>query len=136
MTTYDATMPVTAPMPATPSFGAARFVGRAGDFWRLVIRGTFFLLVTLGIYRFWLTTDIRRFLWSNTEVLGETLEYTGTARELLLGFLIAIAILVPLYTLFFIMALSSGLLGEWSGLLSVLLLAALGQYAVYRAGRY
>ena len=30
-------------------------------------------MVTLGIYRFWLTTDIRRFLWSNTELAGETL---------------------------------------------------------------
>ena len=54
------------------------------------------LAVTLGIYRFWLATDMRRFLWSNTEIAGDSLEYTGTARELLIGFLIAIAILVPI----------------------------------------
>ena len=42
------------------------------------------MLVTLGIYRFWLNTDMRRFLWSNTEVAGHGLEYTGTARELLI----------------------------------------------------
>ncbi len=58
-------------------------------------------MCTLGIYRFWLATDIRRFLWSNTELAGETFEYTGTARELLIGFLIALAILVPIYAVLF-----------------------------------
>ena len=46
---------------------------RRGFFWRLLIRGAVLLMFTLGIYRFWLTTDIRRFLWSNTELAGETL---------------------------------------------------------------
>ena len=69
------------------------------------MRGAVLLMFTLGIYRFWLTTDVRRFLWSNTEVAGESFEYTGTARELLLGFLIAVAILVPLYAAFFMVAL-------------------------------
>ena len=55
------------------------------------------VLVTLGIYRFWLMTDVRRFLWSNTEIAGETLEYDGLATELLVGFLFAIAILIPIY---------------------------------------
>ena len=59
-------------------------------------------MLTLGIYRFWLTTDMRRFLWSSTELAGEPLEYTGTARELLLGFLIAVAILLPFYPFFFV----------------------------------
>ena len=58
-------------------------------------------MVTLGIYRFWLVTDVRRFLWSNTEIAGEPLEYTGTALELLLGFLVAIALLIPIYAGFF-----------------------------------
>ena len=61
------------------------------------MRGAVLLAFTLGIYRFWLATDIRRFLWSNTEIAGDSLEYTGTAIELLIGFLIAIAVLVPIY---------------------------------------
>ncbi len=81
------------------------------------------LLVTLGIYRFWLATDVRRFLWSNTEIAGDGLEYTGTARELLLGFLIAIALLVPINVAFFLAAFSRGVIGQISGLLA---LAALG----------
>ena len=74
---------------------------RPGAYWRLLMRGAVLLAVTLGIYRFWFATDMRRFLWSNTEIAGETLEYTGTAIELLIGFLIAIALLVPLYVGFF-----------------------------------
>ena len=87
-------------------------------------------------YRFWLTTDIRRFLWANTELTGETFEYTGTARELLLGFLIAIAILVPVYAAFFLLALGLGSLGQLANLIALVVLTLLGHYAVYRARRY
>jgi len=105
--------------------------------WRLLARGAVLLMLTLGIYRFWLTTDVRRYLWSNTELAGESFEYAGTARELLLGFLIAIAILVPLYTLFFLLALAAGPTGEaLSSPIAFLVLTLLGQYAVYRARRY
>src|SRR2546425_4326666 len=136
MASFEATVPTAQIRIVAPRSGIVDFRGDGGRFWRLLARGAVLLMFTLGIYRFWLTTDIRRFLWSNTELLGETFEYTGTARELLLGFVMAIAILVPLYTAFFFIALSSGPIGEVSGLLSFLLLALLGQYAIYRARRY
>src|SRR6266566_3566292 len=85
--------------PAAPPNGM-RFLGIERDFWRLLARGAGLLLVTLGIYRFWLATDVRRYLWNNTEIAGDTLEYVGTARELLIGFLIAIVFLVPIYAVF------------------------------------
>src|SRR5262245_21550250 len=117
----------------SPNVG--RFLGDERAFWRLLTRGAFLLLVTLGIYRFWLATDVRRFLWSNTEIAGDGLEYIGTARELLLGFLIAIALLVPLNIVFFLAAFGSGWFSQISGLLALIVLALLGQYAVYRARR-
>ncbi|MGA6976056.1 MAG: DUF898 family protein [Pseudolabrys sp.] len=116
--------------------GGVRFLGQRRSYWRLLIRGAALLMVTLGIYRFWLVTDVRRFLWSNTEIAGEPLEYTGTALELLLGFLVAIALLIPIYAGFFLAALDLGLLGKLSGLLAFAALGALGQYAIYRARRY
>ncbi len=121
--------------PALPSNGA-RFGGNERAFWKLLIRGAVLLLVTLGIYRFWLATDVRRFLWSNTEIAGDGLEYIGTARELLIGFLIAIVILVPINIVFFLAALRHGWLSQIAGLLALLALALLGQFAVYRARRY
>jgi uncharacterized membrane protein YjgN (DUF898 family) len=121
--------------PAAPANGG-RFGGNERAFWRLLVRGAALLLVTLGIYRFWLATDVRRFLWSNTEIAGDGLEYIGTARELLLGFLIAIALLVPVNIAFFLAALGHGWLSQMSGLIALVVLALLGQFAVYRARRY
>src|SRR5688572_32750967 len=91
---------------SAPPPNGARFAGDERAFWRLLIRGAVLLLVTLGIYRFWLVTDVRRALWNNTEIAGDYLEYIGTARELLLGFLIAIALLVPVNAMLFLAALS------------------------------
>ena len=134
MTVSDATVPVG--QAAAPAAHPVRFLGADAAYWRLLIRGGFLVLCTLGIYRFWLATDVRRFLWSNTELAGETFEYTGTARELLLGFLIALAILVPLYALLFFLTLGPEPLAGLSGVVSFLLLTFFGHYAVYRARRY
>jgi uncharacterized membrane protein YjgN (DUF898 family) len=128
MSSLDATRPGVA-----PPHGPVRFSGDRQAFWWLVARGAVLLMLTLGIYRFWLTTDIRRFLWSGTELAGDSFEYTGTARELLLGFLVAIAALVPVNAAIFLLALSTG---DVLGLVGLLLLTVLGQYALYRARRY
>jgi uncharacterized membrane protein YjgN (DUF898 family) len=141
MTAADAratAVPVISPLPApaTPAAPAVRFVGDRRAYWRLLVRGAALLAVTLGIYRFWFATDVRRFLWSNTEIANETLEYTGTPYELLIGFLIAIAVLVPIYVMFFIVALSLGPMGQLASVATFPILAFLGHFAVYRARRY
>jgi uncharacterized membrane protein YjgN (DUF898 family) len=139
MSTLDAAVPTAQPSLAArfrlPT-GPIQFLGFDKDYWRLWIRGSILLAFTLGIYRFWLTTDTRRFLWSNTEVLGEPLEYTGTARELLIGFLIAVAILIPFYAFIFLLALTKGLVGQLAGVIGFVLATVLGHYAIYRARRY
>jgi uncharacterized membrane protein YjgN (DUF898 family) len=121
--------------PAAPPNGV-RFLGIERDFWRLLTRGAALLLVTLGIYRFWLATDVRRYLWNNTEIAGDTLEYVGTARELLIGFLIAIVLLVPIYAVFYLGTLAQGVAGQIASVVAFAALALLGQFAVYRARRY
>jgi uncharacterized membrane protein YjgN (DUF898 family) len=137
MTTFDATVSAAQTGIVAPAGAPLRFRNRSRAFWRLLVNGAIWLMLTLGIYRFWLTTDIRRHLWSGTELAGESFEYIGTARELLLGFLIAIAILLPLYSGLFIVTLGLGEFGEIAGVvLSFVLLGVLGQYAVYRARRY
>jgi uncharacterized membrane protein YjgN (DUF898 family) len=113
-----------------------RFLGDEGAYWRLRIKGAALVVVTLGIYRFWLATDVRRFLWSNTEISGDTLEYNGLATELLVGFLFAVAILVPLYMVFALVMLELGMVAFKPVLIGFALLALLGEYALYRARRY
>ena len=131
-----ASAPQPAVAPPMPPARPVRFTGDPKAFWRILLRGALLLAVTLGIYRFWLATDVRRFLWSHTEVAGDNLEYNGTAAELLIGFLIAIAILVPIYMALAVAALSMGTAGEFAGTLGFPALFVLGQFAVYRARRY
>jgi uncharacterized membrane protein YjgN (DUF898 family) len=121
--------------PVSPA-GTVRFLGEEGAYWRLRIKGAALVVVTLGIYRFWLATDVRRFLWANTEISGDTLEYNGLATELLVGFLFAVAILVPLYMVFALVMLEWDIVAFKPALIGFALLALLGEYALYRARRY
>ena len=54
-------------------------------------------LVTLGIYSFWGKTEVRKRIWSAIRIEGEPLQYTGTGKELFLGFLIIFGVvLIPI----------------------------------------
>ena len=124
-------IPIPPPLPVSP-----QFTGDRRGFFDLVARGAGLELVTLGFYRFWLVTDVRRHLWANTVVDGDAAEYTGRGRELLIGFLIAMAILMPIYLGYFLIGIEAE---RWQALASFPLIAAFyvfGQFAIYRARRY
>lgn len=73
------------------------FDGRAGAITSMVIVNALLTLLTVGVYRFWARTRVRRYLWSHMRLLGDRLEYTGTGKELFFGFLIVFfVVLVPL----------------------------------------
>lgn len=88
-------------VPMPPATQAYAFIKNQGDSWELFglyIMNMVLTFLTLGIYRFWGKTRIRRYLWGNLEVLGDRLEYTGTGKELFLGFLLVFfVILLPLF---------------------------------------
>lgn len=110
-----------------------RFTGGRGELGWTLLRGYALMLPTIGLYRFWLTTAKRRFYWSNTEIGGDALEYTGSAVQLLLGFLMALAVFVPLYGLFFYLSTqSSEAVVVGYGAVGVILWFLMG-YAIYRA---
>ena len=69
--------------------------GEFGEIFVLFLVNVALGLVTLGIYRFWAKTRIRRYVWSHTSFLGDRFEYTGTGKELFLGFLLALVFLLP-----------------------------------------
>ena len=106
------------------------------SFFGLLARGAFFELVTFGFYRFWLATAIRRHLWSATRLGGEALEYSGEGRELLIGFLIALAVLGPVFLLNFLVGLYAESLKAFLSLPLALFYYAFSQFALYRARRY
>lgn len=123
--------PLPPPLPAAVSFSGDR-----GEFRRLVTRGAGLELITFGFYRFWLATDIRRHLWSNTHVDGDAPEYTGRGKELLIGFLFALAILVPVYLAYFIVGIEAERFKAFASFPLLLFFYLFGQFAIYRARRY
>ncbi|WJR77363.1 DUF898 family protein [Bradyrhizobium sp. NP1] len=125
------------PSPSPPPLPAAvAFSGDRGAFFRLVSRGAGLELITVGFYRFWLATDIRRHLWSNTLIDGDAAEYTGRGRELLIGFLFALAILVPVYLAYFLVGLEVERFRAFASFPLLAFFYVFGQFAVYRARRY
>ncbi|WBX84793.1 YjgN family protein [Sphingosinicella microcystinivorans] len=72
------------------------FHGRWQEFLPIAATNLLLTIVTLGIYRFWAKTRERRYLWSRTQFIDERLEWAGTGKEMFIGFLIVMAIFVPL----------------------------------------
>jgi uncharacterized membrane protein YjgN (DUF898 family) len=127
------------PVPAYPPLpvpASVSFTGDREDFCDLVERGAQLELVTFGFYRFWLATDIRRHLWSHTSVGGDAPEYTGRGKELLIGFLFALAIFVPIYLAYFLIGIEVGRYKAFASLPLFLFFYLFGQFAIYRARRY
>jgi uncharacterized membrane protein YjgN (DUF898 family) len=120
------------PLPPVP----VEFSGDRHEFFKLAARGAALELVTVGFYRFWLVTDIRRHLWSHTVVDGDAAEYTGQAKELLVGFLFALAILVPIYLAYFLISVEAEQYKSFASFPLVVGFYAFGQFAIYRARRY
>ena len=123
-------------VPQQPPPLPVSFSGDRGEFFRLVVRGAGLELITVGFYRFWLATDIRRHLWSNTNIDGDAAEYTGRAKELLIGFLFALAILVPVYLAYFLAGLEAERLKAFASFPLFAFFYLFGQFAIYRARRY
>ncbi|MCY4396908.1 MAG: DUF898 family protein, partial [Rhodospirillaceae bacterium] len=75
--------------PVWPPIHRLTHDGRSGELFVIFLVNLALSILTLGIYRFWGRTRIRRYVWSQTSLLGEPLEYTGRGIELFLGFLFA-----------------------------------------------
>ena len=68
--------------------------------------------------------------------VGRAPEYTGTAKELLIGFLFALAILVPVYLLYFLIGIEAERAKAFASIPLVLFFYAFAQFAIFRARRY
>ena len=83
--------------PASADDRAIRFTGNWREYLPIAISNALLIICTLGIYRFWAAARQRRYLWSRTQLIDDSLEWTGTGKEMFLGFLIVIAVLAPFF---------------------------------------
>lgn len=132
--------PHAASQETTPSPEATSFEGRRGRLFWLTLKTGFWTVLTLGLYRFWMKTRLRRWYWSAIRPGGSPLEYTGDPFEKLLGFLIAVVFLafyigiVNLLLMFLSFSLFQGNVAAY--FLSFLGVIPLWFYAQYRSRRY
>lgn len=116
------------------------FTGKRWALFWLALKTGFFTILTLGFYRFWMKTRLRRWYWSAMRPGGHPLEYVGDPIEKLLGFFIAVVILtfyigiVNLLLMFVSFSVfSSSVVGYAASFAGVI---PLWFYARYRARRY
>jgi len=118
------------------------YSGRALEILRIAVVNLILTFLTVGIYRFWAKTRMRRYFVSRVSFLNDPLEYSGTGMELFIGFLIVMAVLVPF---FIVVGMLQGLFmhpgtdplpsfGFQAGYLFTFYF--LYNFAVYRAQRY
>jgi len=70
-----------------PQVRRLSFHGTGGTLFEIHIVNILLILLTLGIYYFWAKVRVRRYLWAQTELLGDRFAFHGTGKELLLGWL-------------------------------------------------
>ncbi len=116
------------------------FVGRRARLFRLAFVMGLKTVLTVGIYRFWMKTRLRRYYWSSIQPGGHPFEYVGDPLEKLLGFFIAVVILafyigiVNLILMFISFSLFDG--NAVAYFVSFVGVIPIWFYARYRARRY
>ena len=114
--------------------------GKPGQLLKMGLMVTLLTGITGGIYMFWGKTRIRRYLWGHLTLLGDRISYTGTGKELFLGFLIVLAVLTPVFLglggiQYLLQPRGPVLKGLFITIVYCLSLLLIG-YAVYRARQY
>jgi uncharacterized membrane protein YjgN (DUF898 family) len=131
----DAKATVASPLP-----NSAEYTGTRLEIFKKALKYTILTILTFGFYRFLAKTKMRRYIWSNVRVGGAPFEYTGTAMELFIGFLVAVACLVPLGVLGYLIEvwIEAGrpTLAQVGDLIFTLAIGLLIPFALYRLWRY
>jgi uncharacterized membrane protein YjgN (DUF898 family) len=120
---------------------AIEFTGNWREYLPIAVTNVLLMIVTLGVYRFWATARQRRYLWSRKHIIDDSLEWSGTGKEMFLGFLIVVAVVLPFFLFFqflFPAMVARGKEAAAGGILFLFYIAILylGGVARFRALRY
>lgn len=120
---------------------AVAFTGNWWSFSRIALTNLALTVLTLGLFRFWAKARERRYLWANTRILGSEMEWNGTGPELLVGFLFALPIFVPIAIIAGLLLPIAAKLLDWKWLIPIAafaygLLYFFISFARFRALRY
>ncbi|MEM7499552.1 MAG: DUF898 family protein [Pseudomonadota bacterium] len=116
-----------------------RFVESGAIFW-IAFLGAIFSVLTVGLYRFWMITKLRRAYAGSIRIDGDPIEYTGTGFEKMLGFLIAVSMLAIYLGIANVLLIFAGIASLDAGALfapvSLVAVVPFIFWAQYRGQRY
>jgi len=114
------------------------FTGRGSDLFAVLIVNWLLTMLTLGLYYPWAKARRLQYYYEHTELDGHPLHFHGSGRELFVGFILAVGLLVLLYVGFLGLVLTGAeapaFLLLFGGLLALVPLILHGTYR-YRAAR-
>lgn len=113
------------------------FKGDGGKLLGIYIVNFLLLIVTLGLYFPWANAKVSRYLHSETELEGDTFVFHGTGKEMFIGFIKSVGIVILVYALYFALIAMLGDLGAiLGGLMMLVFFATAIPYAIHGSMRY
>jgi uncharacterized membrane protein YjgN (DUF898 family) len=113
------------------------FKGDGGKLFGIYIVNFLLIAITLGIYYPWAKAKVSRYLHSETEFEGDTFVFHGTGKEMFIGFIKSVGIVILAYALVFVLAYLLGEVGALLGSLLLLVFFVLAiPYAIHGSMRY
>lgn len=82
----------TAPVNTPPQPVQLEFSGLTGEFFQIWIVNILLTIVTFGIYAAWAKVRTRRYIYSNTQLLGHAFEYLADPKKILIGNLVVMGV--------------------------------------------
>lgn len=127
---------VVPPPPAPPQKvkgNRITYAGDTGEVYRIWFLNSFLTVITLGIYSFWGKTRMRRYVTGCFSLANDHFEYTGTAKELLMGFLKVL----PFFLLYVALSIFAGevITGLYAIVIAFLIPVAIFMSMRYRLNR-
>ena len=92
-----AVLPLKSPSGTAADTHRPSFHGNASTLLKMLIVNNLLSVLTLGVYHFWGKTKIRKYLYGSTEFMGDRFAYTGTGKELFLGWMKAAGVMAIVF---------------------------------------
>ena len=78
------------------------FSGEGAKYFGIWAVNTILTILTLGLYYPWAKTSVRKYLWNETKMDGDSFVYHGTGKEMFKGFIKVYAFIIGLYAMIMI----------------------------------
>src|SRR5215813_2652762 len=83
---------------------ALTFHGDGGTYFGILFLNGLLTMLTLGFYYPWAKAKRLQYLYSSTEMEGSRFAWSGTGKEMFIGFLKAVGAVLALYVITFVLA--------------------------------